>query len=99
MTKNTQSIRKSDAAFIQPIQSSRYLEINDDWFFFTREKDLLGPYRSKTIAQHAVKVYINKIDPEEASAQNTKSASVSSTERGEAMQDNVVYFKHPNWNL
>ncbi len=61
MTKKTIRIRQTDAPFLQPIQSNRYLEINDDWFFFTREKDLLGPYRSHLIAEHAVMVYIDKI--------------------------------------
>lgn len=97
MSKPKQEIRRSDAAFLQPIQSSRYLEINDDWFFFTREKDLLGPYRSRPIAEHAVKVYINKVEPEDKSASNN---SANTSELGDrTIKDNVVYFKHPNWNL
>ena len=49
--------RRDDAPFFKATQSSRFLEINSDWFFFTREKDLLGPYRTQLIAEHAVKIY------------------------------------------
>ena len=89
------SVRKGDAAFIQPAQSSRYLEVNNDWFFFTREKDLLGPYRSRRIAEHAVKIYIKKMDSFENGI-DTKAVlrGVSDTD-----DTNVLYFRHPNWNV
>lgn len=109
MKEKNNSIRQSDAPFSQPIQSSRFLEINDDWFFFTREKDLLGPYRSKPIVEHAVKVYINKMQPEDKETRNNKAAlsGVSkdkgsgdgSAVSGKEIKNNVVFFKHPNWNL
>ena len=69
MTIVSDNIRKTDAPFTQPIQTSRYLEINDDWFFFPREKDLLGPYRSRRIAEHAVNVYIDKIERQAEASQ------------------------------
>ena len=97
MTKKTIKIRQTDAPFIQPIQSNRYLEINNDWFFFTREKDLLGPYHSHLIAEHAVMVYIDKmlrIDKKTASTASTLSKDDPTNKNS-----NVLYFKHPNWNI
>ena len=123
MTKKTIRIRQTDAPFLQPIQSNRYLEINDDWFFFTREKDLLGPYRSHLIAEHAVMVYIDKMvrinnhkpSPDTESAERGMANSQIKSEiksgikggiknkiKGDVKQDkksNVLYFKHPNWNI
>ncbi len=109
MKEKNNSIRQSDAPFLQPIQSSRFLEINDDWFFFTREKDLLGPYRSKPIVEHAVKVYINKMQPADKGTSNNNAAKsgLSKDKRSEdgsassdkEIKNNVVFFKHPNWNL
>jgi len=119
MTKKTIRIRQTDAPFLQPIQSNRYLEINDDWFFFTREKDLLGPYRSHLIAEHAVMVYIDKMvrinnhkpSPDTESAERGVANSeiksgikggIKSGIKSDVKQDkksNVLYFKHPNWNI
>lgn len=111
MTKKTIRIRQTDAPFLQPIQSNRYLEINDDWFFFTREKDLLGPYRSHLIAEHAVMVYIDKMvrinnhkpSPDTESAERGMANSgVKGGIKSDMKQDkksNVLYFKHPNWNI
>jgi len=97
MTKKTIKIRQTDAPFLQPIQSNRYLEINDDWFFFTREKDLLGPYRSHLIAEHAVMVYIDKMVRVNAATQSPGSAI--NTENSNNNKSNILYFKHPNWNI
>ena len=97
MTKKKIKIRQTDAPFLQPIQSNRYLEINNDWFFFTREKDLLGPYRSHLIAEHAVMVYIDKmvrISEGEASSGSPLNKNVQLNK-----SSNILYFKHPNWNI
>lgn len=97
MTKKTIKIRQTDAPFIQPIQSNRYLEINNDWFFFTREKDLLGPYRSHLIAEHAVMVYIDKMLRIDKKTATTASVAVKDDQANK--NSNVLYFKHPNWNI
>ena len=108
MTTASNKIRKTDAPFAQPIQTSRYLEINDDWFFFTREKDLLGPYRTRVIAEHAVKVYIDKMEHQEDSAVQAKKADnvtelkdtdSESAESGLDNKNNVFFFKDPDWNF
>lgn len=99
MTKKTIKIRQTDAPFIQPIQSNRYLEINNDWFFFTREKDLLGPYRSHLIAEHAVMVYIDKMLRINKKTAPSTSASVAIKDNQANKNSNVLYFKHPNWNI
>jgi hypothetical protein len=96
MTKKTIKIRQTDAPFLQPIQSNRYLEINDDWFFFTREKDLLGPYRSHLIAEHAVMVYIDKMV---RINDNVKSPGAMVDKADTGKESNILYFKHPNWNI
>ena len=96
MTKKTIKIRQTDAPFLQPIQSNRYLEINDDWFFFTREKDLLGPYRSHLIAEHAVMVYIDKMV---LINDNVKSPGAMVDKADTSKESNILYFKHPNWNI
>ena len=95
MSKKTIKIRQTDAPFLQPIQSNRYLEINNDWFFFTREKDLLGPYRSHLIAEHAVMVYIDKMV--RISSQTTGLAVPKEAQANK--NSNILYFKHPNWNI
>lgn len=96
MTKKTIKVRKTDAPFLQPIQSNRYLEINNDWFFFTREKDLLGPYRSQLIAEHAAMVYIDKM-----LRLNQEGITVTAGTKGADIDknSNILYFKHPNWNV
>lgn len=112
MTTASNKIRKTDAPFAQPIQTSRYLEINDDWFFFTREKDLLGPYRTRVIAEHAVKVYIDKMEQQDGSAvkvektetmENTDSESASAesglNSKNLESKNNVFFFKDPDWNF
>lgn len=115
MTKKTIKIRQTDAPFLQPIQSNRYLEINDDWFFFTREKDLLGPYRSHLIAEHAVMVYIDKMVRISHHKQSPHAeigmanSGIKSGIKGGMESDikgddknkksNILYFKHPNWNI
>ena len=97
MTKKTIKVRKTDAPFLQPIQSNRYLEINNDWFFFTREKNLLGPYRSYLIAEHAVMVYIDKMVRISESTQ--PSGSPASEDVKANKNSNILYFKHPNWHI
>ena len=105
MTKKTIKIRQTDAPFLQPIQSNRYLEINDDWFFFTREKDLLGPYRSHLIAEHAVMVYIDKMvrinNQTHSPGADMPKAYAASHEKSDAAtkKSNILFFKHPNWNI
>ena len=103
MTKKTIKIRQTDAPFLQPIQSNRYLEINDDWFFFTREKDLLGPYRSHLIAEHAVMVYINKMirisHQKQSSHAHTGMTNDEVKSDEQSKKSNILYFKHPNWNI
>ena len=96
MTKKTIKVRKTDAPFLQPIQSNRYLEINNDWFFFTREKDLLGPYRTHLIAEHAAMVYIDKM-----LRINQEGITVTAGTKGADINknSNILYFKHPNWNV
>ncbi|MDA8694215.1 DUF6316 family protein [Pseudomonadales bacterium] len=96
MTKKTIKVRKTDAPFLQPVQSNRYLEINNDWFFFTHEKDLLGPYRSHLIAEHAAMVYIDKM-----LRINQEGITMTAKMKGADTDKNtnILYFKHPNWNV
>ncbi len=103
MMKSETVLRKGDMPFTDPIQTSRYLEINDDWFFFTREKNLLGPYRSKRIIEHAVKLYIRQMKPQTDAANRTiEEINPIDTLREKSerkTRNNVLFFKHPDWNL
>lgn len=96
MLKTDTRLRKEDSEHVQPTQTSRFLKINTDWFFFTREKDLLGPYRSRDIAEHAVSIYVNKID---VSAKSGSPEDRVKTTGQRQESGNVLTFNHPNWNV
>ena len=96
MLKNDTRLRKEDSEHVQATQTSRFLKINTDWFFFTREKDLLGPYRSREIADHAVSIYVQKIA---LSAQSNSSKDYVKKTGERQQNDNVLTFNHPNWNV
>ncbi len=110
MNENSKT-RTGDAPFTQPCQTCRFIEITGEWFFFTREKELLGPYRSQRIVEHAAKLYGKKkaFDANSNSVlslfgnkrESTRQSDNPSTKRPtkSAKDDNIVDFEHPNWDL
>ena len=52
--------RKTDSPLNDPVQSSRFVEIDGNWFFLTREKELQGPYASKMGAETALDIYLKE---------------------------------------
>ena len=87
---------------MQPNQSCRFIEITNEWFFFTREKELLGPYRSRRIVEHAAKLYGKKKRAESNTHSITNLFGGNKEEplpETSNLQENVLDFEHPNWDL
>lgn len=57
---NKPSIRKSDAPFNEPVQSSRFVDLDGKWYFLTRERDLQGPYATRAGAEVALEIYLKE---------------------------------------
>jgi hypothetical protein len=94
--------RRGDSVFAENEQSSRFIEITGEWFFFTREKELLGPYPSRVIVEHAAQIYGKKkrlqsnrhLDNDFDDKPVHKHYS-----HEEKLACKVLDFEHPEWDL
>ncbi|MBT8149135.1 MAG: hypothetical protein HKO71_01605 [Pseudomonadales bacterium] len=81
--------RKSDSPLNDPVQSSRFVEIGGNWFFLTREKELQGPYASKTGAETALNIYLN----EEVSSSPVSKGATPKSYPVEELDNNVLQWR------
>ena len=58
-------MRKNDTLARRYKRSTRYQLVNDQWYFKSREGDLLGPYDSPIEAAKAVDSYIELLQADE----------------------------------
>lgn len=56
----TSSIRKSDSPFHDPVQTCRFVTIDGNWFFMTRENGVRGPYATRAGAETALDIYLQE---------------------------------------
>ncbi|MBT8139393.1 MAG: hypothetical protein KJP25_06480 [Gammaproteobacteria bacterium] len=57
---DTPSIRKTDAPFNDPVQTSRFVDISGQWYFMTREHQLQGPFAVRAAAEMALQIYLQE---------------------------------------
>ncbi len=55
------TIRKTDSPFNDPVQSCRFVEMENKWFFMTREKTVQGPYATRNSAAVALEIYLSEL--------------------------------------
>lgn len=55
-------VRAGEAGFQSYFRCDRYLQINGQWHFTTREQTVEGPYDSKTTAQGGLRRYIDMVN-------------------------------------
>ncbi len=58
MTENNKQTRRTDSAFYDPVQSSRFVEMEGKWFFLVRESGLKGPFSTQEHAENALEKFL-----------------------------------------
>ena len=92
------SIRKTDSPFHDPAQSSRFVEMENNWFFLTREKTMQGPYATKESARVALDIYLAERG---GSEQEHEISAAPQTYSVEELQSNVINAEknfHNRWS-
>lgn len=85
------NIRKTDSPFHDPVQSCRFVTVENNWFFLTREKNMQGPYSCRDSAEIALEIYLSELCLNElASGTEAKLPSYSAEE----LKNNVAFAKH-----
>ncbi|NNC54660.1 MAG: hypothetical protein HKO07_02930 [Pseudomonadales bacterium] len=65
---NTPTIRKTDARFNNPEQTSRFVTIAGEWFFLTREREMHGPFAVRAAAETALQIFLQESGEPQQSA-------------------------------
>jgi len=59
---SAQSNKKVQQAFQQPLNSSRFVQVEGRWYFATRESGICGPYQSYTGAVEGLHIHLSNLD-------------------------------------
>ena len=87
------NIRKTDSPFHDPVQSSRFVIVEEKWFFLTREKNMQGPYANRPSAQTALDIYLDELCISESANDNNKPTELP-TYSAEELENNVAFAQH-----
>lgn len=86
------NIRKTDSPFHDPVQSYRFVSVEEKWFFMTREGSMHGPYATLSSAEVALEIYLSDLLLAESA--NDSSHQPLPSYSAEELSDNVTYAKH-----
>jgi len=79
---------KIQSKFKEPVNSSRFVQVDGMWYFATRETNTCGPYQSYTGALEGLHMHLSNIDND-----NGNSTIPSTLEIEELDPKNVVFWR------
>jgi hypothetical protein len=59
---SVESNKKIHSAFHQPLSSSRFVQVDGDWYFATRESGICGPYQSYSGAVEGLHIHLSNLN-------------------------------------
>lgn len=80
---------KIKQAFQEPVNSSRFVQVENLWYFATRESGVLGPYQSYTGAVEALRIHLSNVDNGNCAIPQNSAIEVE-----ELDANNLVFWKH-----